>query len=149
MLLKNPNWPINIKRFYQQYPGRCVLAIIALTATVWLLWRQEYLLALIMFNVVVQCLASPKRQEERHVAVFVPDVFAELKLEHNRLHVKHRQLNVGKVKKVVLDQLDEQLAVIDFPFNVYGKLAMRFPVSQLPALQDWFKQHLPHAELIR
>ena len=80
--------------------------------------------------------------------MFVPDVLAELKIEPDMLHVKHRQLNIEKVKRIVVDQLDKQHAIIDFPFNGYGKLAMRFPASQLPALQDWFRQHLPHTEII-
>jgi hypothetical protein len=79
----------------------------------------------------------------------VTDVFAQLKLDQPMLHVKHRQLQISDVKKGVLDQLDEQQAIIDFPFNVYQKLAMRFPASQLPAMQQWLNQHLPLAQVIK
>lgn len=149
MLLKNPTWPYKVKHFCRQYPGRCILAAIALVATIWLLLKREYLLALIMFNVVVQCLAAHKIEDKQHHTVFVPDILAELNLKHDMLHVKHRQLHVSKVKKVVLDQLDEQHAFIDFPFNIYQKLAMRFPAGQLPAVQAWVQQHLPDAEIIQ
>lgn len=149
MLLINPDWLINVKRFYRRYPGRSILAVVALAISVWLLLLHHYLHAALAFNIVVQCLITHKHSTRLHQAEFVPVVLAELKIEHNMLHVKHRQLNIEKVKKIVVDQIDKQHAIIDFPFNVYGKLTMRFPACQLPAVKDWVSHHLPHTKIIR
>ncbi|WP_213995432.1 hypothetical protein [Arsukibacterium sp.] len=102
-----------------------------------------------MFAIAIQCLISDKSQQRWQQAEFVPDIFTQLKLEQQMLHVKHRQLQIIDIKKVVVDQLDDKEALIDFPFNVYQKLAMRFPASQLPALQAWLKQYLPTAQIIQ
>lgn len=139
---------LKITSFYRRYPGRSWLALAALAASVWLLWQQNFMQALVFFSIVIQCLTFHKNQDKKHLPVFVPDIFAELNLKQDMLHVKHRQLQLSKIKKVALDQLDEQHAIIDFPFNVYQKLAMRFPASQLPALHNWLQKHLPDARII-
>tara|TARA_R110002126_G_scaffold16500_16_gene65854 strand:+ start:1800 stop:2249 length:450 start_codon:yes stop_codon:yes gene_type:complete len=144
----NLSWHIRISCFYKQYPRRSWLAVVAFIAAFSLGMLQKYLYAALMVNVAIQCFIAHKNQEKRHLPVFVPDILAELKLQQDMLHVKHRQLPVSKIRKVALNQIDDKEALIDFPFNVYQKLAMRFPASQLPALQAWLKQYLPMAQII-
>ncbi len=145
---KSGPW-LKIKSFYRQYPDRCLCACAAIIVTTGFVWQQHYFSALIMFAIAIQCLISDKSQQRWQQAEFVPDIFTQLKLEQQMLHVKHRQLQIIDIKKVVVDQLDDKEALIDFPFNVYQKLAMRFPASQLPALQAWLKQYLPTAQIIQ
>lgn len=145
---KSGPW-LKIKSFYRRYPCRSLLAVAALIAAIWFGVLQKYLYTALMLNVVIQCLIAHKNQGKKHLPVFVPDIFAELNLKQDMLHVKHRQLPLSKIKKVALDQIDDKEAVIDFPFNVYQKLAMRFPASQLPAIQHWLSQNLPGAQLIK
>lgn len=149
MYLLNPDHWLKLKSFYVQNPGRCYGALIALAVSALYVWQQNYMPALVMLGVMIHCLTYDKSQQQWQHAEFVTDVFTQLKLEQQMLHVKHRQLQIADIKKVVLDQLDEQQAIIDFPFNVYQKLAMRFPASQLPALQQWLNQNLPLAQVIK
>ncbi len=87
------------------------------------------------------------------IKVQYPDHFEEplsqLRLEGKMLHVKQHQVEITDVSKVVIDQLNDRIAFIDFPYNMYGKLKFSFPLEQLPAVKTFFRQHCPHIEIIR
>ncbi len=140
---------VKTRNYCRNHPWRLLLAAVCFLALLWFIYSREVLYSILAINGIIQSMFVGLVPSKHNEQEFVPDVLAVLKLEHNMLHVKHRQLHVSKVKKVVLDQLDEQQAIIDFPFNVYGKLAMRFPASQLPALQQWLNQHFPEAKIIK
>lgn len=130
-------------------PWRIVLALLLLVIAIYYFIKPDIFLGLLALNAALQALylgVFPQKQFEQ---VFVPDVMAELKIEQDWLHVKQRQFKVADIKSVALDQLDNENAFIDFPFNVYRAAAMRFPASQLPTVKAWVQQNLPQAEIIR
>lgn len=128
---------------------RLVVALIFVLIAIYYVIQNEFFPALLAINVSIQALFIGALPNKHFDQEFVPDVMAELKIEQDMLHVKQRQFKVTDIKKVALDQLDNENAFIDFPFNVYRAAAMRFPASQLPAVKAWVQQHLPQAEIIR
>ncbi len=142
-------WRVKIRAFSRKHPYRMFLAILSLLAVAWFLYSGALLQAFIATGACMQILTLGLVPPQQYEQEFVADIFSQLKLEQDMLHVKQRQLKVSAVKKIVLDQLDEEQALIDFPFNIYRAVAMRFPAAQLPAVRAWLKQHLPAAEIIR
>lgn len=134
---------------YRAQPWRIAAAAVALTIALWQLSNREAIWALIWCNVAIQVLVLGVFPQKHHEPALVADILAELKLEHDMLHVKQRQLKVSEVKKIALDKLDDEYAFIDFPFNIYRAVAMRFPIAQLPALTAWLDANLPDAEIIK
>lgn len=142
-------WYQKIAAAVKKQPWRLVITLIFLLIAIYYVKQNEFFLALFAINVSIQALCLGALPNKHFDQEFVPDVMAELKIEQDVLHVKQRQLKVTDIKKVALDQLDNDYAFIDFPFNVYRAAAMRFPVTQLPTVTAWLQQHLPHAEIIR
>ncbi|HAW91373.1 MAG: hypothetical protein CML22_00240 [Rheinheimera sp.] len=64
MFQLNPDHWLRLKSFYFQYPGRCYGALLALAVGVWFVTQQNYMSALIMLGVIVQCLTSHKSQQQ-------------------------------------------------------------------------------------
>lgn len=149
MMNNNPVWYQKIYLAAKAQPWRIVVALIFLIIAIYYVIQDEFFPALVAINVSIQALfigAFPNKHFDHE---FVPDVMAALKIEQDVLYVKQRQLKVTDIKKVALDQLDNEYAFIDFPFNVYRAAAMRFPAAQLPTVKAWVQQHLPQAEIIR
>jgi len=148
MMLKHLSPLVNIRNFCQRHPLRVLLATIFSIATVHYALQQEVVLTLAAFNGVIQSLILGLQPKPSSEPEWVADVFTQLKREQDVLHVKQRQLQVQQIKKVALSKLDEQQALLDFPFNLYRAAAMRFPAKQLPALKTWLAAELPQAEII-
>lgn len=149
MTNNNPVWYQKIYAAAKAQPWRIVLALLLLVIAIYYFIQLDIFVGLLALNAALQALCLgvfPQKQFEQE---FVPDVMAELKIEQDWLHVKQRQFKVADIKSVALDQLDDENAFIDFPFNVYRAAAMRFPASQLPTVKAWVQQHLPQAEIIR
>lgn len=149
MTNNNPVWYQKTYAAAKAQPWRIVLALLLLVIAIYYFIQLDIFVGLLALNAALQALCLgvfPQKQFEQE---FVPDVMAELKIEQDWLHVKQRQFKVADIKSVALDQLDDENAFIDFPFNVYRAAAMRFPASQLPTVKAWVQQHLPQAEIIR
>lgn len=148
MIPKAPSLFSHIQSFCQQHPLRLFLAAAFLLATIHYALQQNFLLTMAALNGVIQSLILGLQPKPSSEPEWVADVFTQLKREQDVLHVKQRQLQVQQIKKVALSKLDEQQALLDFPFNLYRAAAMRFPAKQLPALKTWLAAELPQAEII-
>lgn len=148
MILKAPSPFSRIQSFCQHHPLRLFLTTAFLLATIHYALQQNFLLTIAALNGVIQSLILGLQPKPSSEPEWVADVFTQLKREQDVLHVKQRQLRVQQIKKVALNKLDEQQALLDFPFNFYRAAAMRFPASQLPAVKHWLATELPQAEII-
>ena len=148
MMLKHLSPLLKIRNFCQRHPLRVLLATIFAIATVHYALQHEVIFTIAALNGLLQSLLLGLKPNPSHEPEWVADIFTQLKREQDVLHVKQRQLKVQEIKKVALSKLDEQQALLDFPFNLYRVTAMRFPAAQLAALQAWLATELPQAEII-
>lgn len=113
------------------------------------LYTQDTLFTLIALCGLVNVLLLGRASKAHQAGEFFADPLSQLSVTGTTLTVKQHQLDVTAINKVVLDRLDDDEGLLDFPFNRYQKTAMRFPAEHLPAVRQWLLTHLPNATIIR
>lgn len=113
------------------------------------LYTKDTLFTLIALCGLVNVLLLGHSSKAHPVGEFFADPLSQVSITGTTLTVKQHQLDVAAINKVVLDRLDDNEGLLDFPFNRHQKTAMRFPAEQLPAVRQWLQTHLPKATIIR
>lgn len=78
----------------------------------------------------------------------VSDIWQHLRIDEQHLYVDECAVERLKLKKIVSDQIDDDYALIDFPYNPH-LTGYCYPRQQLADVTSWLKRHLPHIELIQ
>lgn len=135
--------------YIKNHKLRITVAVIGISFIISRIYQQDWAYVLTAVCITIHALIPQNKKRASIEPSIVDDVFKHLKLDGNMLHVKQRALYTADIRRVVIDKIDDKYALIDFPFNVHRKLAMRFPIEQLNDIKCWLAEHLPNAELIR
>lgn len=78
----------------------------------------------------------------------VPDIWQHLWIDEQCLYMDGCAVERGKLKKIVSDQIDNDYALIDFPYNP-RLTGYCYPRHQLEEVNAWLRQQLPDIEFIQ
>lgn len=87
----------------------------------------------------------PTPLPDRHA---VSDIWQHLRIDDHYVYVDDCAVERVKLKKIVSDQVDDDFALIDFPYNPQ-LTGYCYPRQQRADVNNWLKRHLPHIEIIQ